>query len=252
MGHTGILKIGSEDTLRECGCLKQLLTLKPLKTLAEHGIKFTILAPHQALHIRRIGEKDWVDVQEAKIDPRQAYVCPLPSGKKISLFFFDKFKASDAAFGDILSNGEVFAKRLMEGFQNEPADAKALLTNMASDGEVYGHHRPHGDMTLAYCLYYIQSKNLAKITNYAEFLEKYPPEFEVEIKENTSWSCHHGVERWRNDCGDNTGTRPGWKQTWRKPLREAMNMLRDELAAKFESEAAKYLKDPWYGKAKLH
>jgi alpha-amylase/alpha-mannosidase (GH57 family) len=218
--------------------------IETLETLAENGIKFTILAPHQALHIRRIGEKDWIDVQEAKIDPRKAYVCPLPSGKKISLFFFDQFKASDASFGDMLSNGDVFANRLLEGFQNEPVDAKALLSNVASDGEVYGHHRIHGDMTLAYCLYYIQFKNLARTTNYAEFLEKFPPEFEVEIKENTSWSCSHGVERWRNDCGCNTG-RVGWHQAWRKPLREAMNWLRDELASKFESEAAKYLKDPW-------
>jgi len=148
----------------------------------------------------------------------------------------------------MLSNGEVFANRLMEGFQNEPADAKALLSNMASDGEIYGHHRAHGDMTLAYCLYYLQSKNLARTTNYAEFLEKYPPEFEVEIKENTSWSCSHGVERWRTDCGCNTG-RVGWHQAWRKPLREAMNMIRDEIASKFESEAAKYLKDPWNARA---
>jgi alpha-amylase/alpha-mannosidase (GH57 family) len=218
--------------------------IETLETLAEHGIKFTILAPHQALHIRKIGEKDWIDVQEAKIDPRKAYVCSLPSGKKISLFFFDKYKASDAAYGDLLSNGEVFANRLMDGFKDEPPDTKALLANIASDGEVYGHHRTHGDMTLAYCLYYIKSKNLAKITNYAEFLEKFPPEFEVEIKENTSWSCSHGVERWRSDCGCNTG-RVCWHQAWRKPLREAMNWLRDELASKFESEAAKYLKDPW-------
>jgi len=101
----------------------------------------------------------------------------LPSGKKISLFFFDQFKASDASFGDMLANGEVFANRLLEGFQNEPVDAKALLSNVASDGEVYGHHRVHGDMTLAYCLYHIQFKNLARTTNYAEFLEKFPPEF---------------------------------------------------------------------------
>ena len=219
--------------------------IESLETLAEHNIKFTILAPHQATRIRKIGEKDWIDVQEAKIDPRKAYVCTLPSGKKISMFFFDKYKASDAAYGDLLSNGEVFANRLIDGFKDEPAGTKALLINVASDGEVYGHHRPHGDMTLAYCLYYIQSQNLARITNYAEFLEKYPPEFEVEIKENTSWSCSHGVERWRNDCGDHTGTRSGWKQAWRKPLREAMNMLRDELAPKFESEAVKYLQSPW-------
>jgi len=219
--------------------------IETLETLAEHHIKFTILAPHQALRVRKIGENDWLDVQEAKIDPRKAYLCSLPSGEKISLFFFDKCKASDAAYGDLLSNGEVFANRLMDGFKDEPPDTKALLTNIASDGEVYGHHRTHGDMTLAYCLYYIQSKNLAKITNYAEFLDKFPPEFEVEIKENTSWSCQHGVERWRSDCGCSTGTRAGWKQAWRTPLREVMDWLRDELATKFESETAKYLKDSW-------
>jgi alpha-amylase/alpha-mannosidase (GH57 family) len=98
-------------------------------------------------------------------------------------------------------------------------------------------------MTLAY-IFIMESKKLAKMTNYAEFLEKNQPEFEVEIQEKTSWSCSHGVERWRSDCGDNTG-KSGWKQTWRKPLREAMDWLRDELALKFEEEAAKYLNDPW-------
>ena len=219
--------------------------IETLEILAEHKIKFTILAPHQATQIRKIGEKDWTEVKEGKIDPRKPYVCTLPSGNKITIFFFDKYRASEAAYGDLLSNGEVFAKRLIEGFKDEVEDGKALLVNIASDGETYGHHRAHGDMSLAYCLYYIQSQNLATITNYAEFLEKFPPEFEVEIKENTSWSCIHGVERWRSDCGDNTGMRPGWKQAWRKPLREAMDWLRDELAPKFESEAAKYLKAPW-------
>ena len=52
------------------------------------------------------------------------------------------------------------------------------------------------------------------------------------------------MERWRSDCGDNTG-RPGWKQAWRKPLGDAMNVLRDDIAPNFEAEAMKYLKDPW-------
>ncbi len=217
--------------------------IETLEVLAENNIKFTILAPHQAARVRKIGEKDWTDVTGSKIDPRRAYVCRLPSGKTINLFFFDKVKASEASFGDLLSNGEIFANKLMEGF-NGYEDSAFALVNLASDGEVYGHHHPHGDMTLAYCLYYLESKNLAKTTNYAEFLNKHPPEFEVEIQENTSWSCLHGVERWRSDCGDNTG-RPGWRQIWRKPLRDAMNWLRDEIAPRFENEAAKYLKDPW-------
>lgn len=217
--------------------------IETLETLAENNIKFTILAPHQALRIKKMDDKDWMDVQEGKIDPRRAYLCKLPSGKSISIFFFDQFKSSLTSFGDLLSNGESFANKLMESFKDEP-DKKAEISIIASDGEVYGHHHPHGDMSLAYCIYNLESKNLAKITNYAEFLEKFPPEFLVEIKENTSWSCVHGVERWRSDCGDNTG-RPGWKQAWRKPLRDAMNVLRDEIAPNFEAEAMKYLKDPW-------
>jgi len=217
--------------------------IETLEDLAENNIKFTLLAPHQALRIRKIGEKDWTDVKGEKIDPRRAYICKLPSGKSINLFFFNKFIASAVAFGDLLANGEGFANRLMDGFKDSENIPSALV-NLATDGELYGHHHPHGDMTLAYCLYYIESQKLAKITNYAEFLERHPPEFEVEIQENTSWSCSHGIERWRSDCGDSAG-RPGWKQTWRKPLREAMDWLRDELASKFELEAAKYLKDPW-------
>ena len=219
------------------------VNIETLETIAENKIKFTILAPHQALKIRKIGEKDWTDVTGEKIDPRRGYVCKLPSGKTINLFFFDKLIATGTAFGDLLSSGEVFAKKLMEGFKGSENMANPLV-NLATDGETYGHHHPHGDMTLAYCLYILENEKLAKLTNYAEFLESHPAEFEVEIQENTSWSCSHGIERWKSDCGDNTG-KPGWKQLWRKPLREAMDWLRDQIAPKFEAEAAKYLKDPW-------
>ena len=74
----------------------------------------------------------------------------------------------------------------------------------------------------------IETKKWAKITNYGEYLEKFPPVWEVQIHENTAWSCVHGVERWRSNCGCNAG-RPGWNQNWRKPLREALDWLRDAL-----------------------
>ncbi len=220
--------------------------IETLEVLAQNKIKFTILGPHQAARMRKIGDIDWVQVSNdngnGKIDPRRAYLCNLPSGNSINIFFFDKRTASDIAFGNLLESGEAFAKRLADSLQdsgNEP-----LIESVASDGELYGHHHPHGDMTLAYCIYYIVSNDLAKLTNYAEFLANHPAQFEVEIQENTSWSCIHGIERWRSDCGDNMG-HEGWRQSWRKPLREAMDWLRDSLITLFEQQASEFLSDPW-------
>src|SRR5205823_7030349 len=102
----------------------------------------------------------------------------------------------------------------------------------------------HGEMALAYAVDYIESKRSLKITNYGEFLEKNPPTHEVQIYENTSWSCVHGVERWRSNCGCNSG-RPGWNQEWRKPLREALDWLRDSINPNFECLGSKFLRDPW-------
>jgi alpha-amylase/alpha-mannosidase (GH57 family) len=214
--------------------------IETLEILAENNIKFTLLSPQQAVKIRKVGSHDWSEANE-RIETKRAYLCFLPSGKTVNIFFFDKATASDMAFGNLLDNGETFAKRLTGNFKDQKENQ---LENVASDGELYGHHHPFGDMTLAYCLYYITSHNLAKITNYGEFLEKNAPQFEVQIKENTSWSCIHGVERWRSDCGCNMGKK-GWKQTWRKPLREAMDWLRNTLANNFEFETRELLKDPW-------
>ncbi len=215
--------------------------VESLEVLAENQIKFTLLTPYQALKVRKFGENDWKEVAGGKIDSRQPYTCRLPSGKSVTIFFINMDLGNSLAFGTLLDNGETFAKALVERF---PTEEKAAIVSTASDGEVYGHHHPHGDMTLAYCLHYILANNLAKVTNYSEYLANHPPDNEVEIAENTSWSCVHGVERWRSDCGDNTG-RPGWKQTWRKPLRNAMDWLRDLLSRGYESAAAEFLKDPW-------
>jgi len=100
-------------------------------------------------------------------------------------------------------------------------------------------------MALAFALHYIESNGLAQITNYGEYLERHPPNHEIEIIENTSWSCPHGIERWRSDCGCSAGKNPRWKQAWRAPLREALDWLRDTLAPKYEEKAREFLKDPW-------
>jgi alpha-amylase/alpha-mannosidase (GH57 family) len=216
--------------------------LETLEILAEHGIAFTILAPHQVRRVRKLKEEEWSDVSGAKVDPRVPYQCRLLSGKTITLFFYDGPISRDVAFGDLLKSGENLASRLLGVFSKREGPQ---LAHIATDGESYGHHHRFGDMALAYALHHIEAHNLAKITNYGEYLEKFPPVFEVEIFENTSWSCVHGVERWQSDCGCNTGTHPRWSQAWRTPLREAMNWLQDALLSVYEKEVAPFVHDPW-------
>ncbi|MGA1844919.1 MAG: DUF3536 domain-containing protein [bacterium] len=216
--------------------------LESLDIMAEQGIAFSILAPRQARQVRRIGEGQWNDVNGARIDPKMPYVCRLPSGREIALFFYDGPISRDIAFRDILKNGEHFARRLLSGFSDQPS---SQLVHVATDGETYGHHHHLGDMALAYCLYHLASKNLARITVFGEYLENHSPTHEVEIIENSSWSCVHGMERWRNDCGCTSGNQPGWNRQWRSALRGAMDWLRDNLIHVYEDQISRLVKDPW-------
>ncbi len=219
------------------------VNLETLDILAEQGIKFTILASHQARRIRQVGTDAWNDVSNATIDTTMAYEIKLPSGRELNLFFYDGPIARSVAFEDLLNSGDNFAHRLAGVFSEKRTWPQ--LVHIATDGETYGHHHRFGDMALAFALHHIETDGLARITNYGEYLEKYPPTHEVEIIENTSWSCPHGIERWRSDCGCNTGRNPKWNQAWRVPLREAMDWLRDTLAPKYEVKAQEFLKDPW-------
>jgi len=211
--------------------------LKTLDVLSQRGIKFTILAPSQAKSV------DGADVTGQRIDPARPYVQKLPSGKTISLFFYDGPVSQAVAFERLLDNGERFASRLLDALSDHREGPQ--LAHIATDGETYGHHHAFGDMALAYALDHIECGGLAKITNYGEFLEQHPPEQEVEILENTAWSCVHGVGRWATNCGCNSGGHSDWNQEWRAPLRAAMDWLRDEIAPRYESMAGRFFKDPW-------
>jgi alpha-amylase/alpha-mannosidase (GH57 family) len=213
-----------------------------LEALAENGIAFTILEPHQAARWRRIGEDDWTEHAGA-IDPTLPYRCTLPSGNTIAVFFYDGPISRAVAFERLLARGENLAHRLLGAFSE--ARAHPQLVNIATDGETYGHHHRYGDMALAYALDYVNEQKLARIANYGQFLAENPPAHEVEIAELTSWSCVHGVERWRMDCGCSTGAGNGWNQQWRGPLRDALDWLRDECIDIFETHGARTMHDPW-------
>jgi alpha-amylase/alpha-mannosidase (GH57 family) len=214
-----------------------------LEVLASLGIKFTVLAPSQAARVRPAGsrENNWVDVSGARVDPSRPYLWTSKSGHSLAVFFYDGPISRAVAFEGLLNNGEYFAGRLMKGFA--PDRSGAQLVHAATDGESYGHHHRFGDMALAYALRKIQKEGLAELTNYGQFLEAHPPEWEVEIHENSSWSCFHGVERWRSDCGCRIGNYPS--QQWRGPLRQALDELRDAADRLYEERSADLLKDPW-------
>ncbi len=217
--------------------------LETLDCLAAAGVKFTVLAPRQARRVRKLGGRSWKDVSGDRIDPTRAYQVRLPSRRTLSLFFYDGPISRAVAFEGLLNNGEAFANRLLSGL----SDARdwPQIMHIATDGESYGHHHHFGEMALAYALNYVEEKQLAKLTNYAQYLELHPPTHQVEIFENSSWSCVHGVERWRSNCGCNSGGHAGWSQEWRGPLRAALDWLRDTLTPRYEQRAGEFLKDPW-------
>jgi alpha-amylase/alpha-mannosidase (GH57 family) len=221
-----------------------------LDIMAAEGIKFTILAPHQCARFRKISPDknpptdNWTPTPNATVDTTRPYRIQLDEGRSIAVFFYNGPASRAIAFEGLLNSGEDFAARLLTGLKPATEAPAAELSHVATDGESYGHHHKHGEMALAYAMHWIEDSSPAKLTNYAEFLALYPPEFEAEVVEDTSWSCAHGVERWRSNCGCNSG-KVGWNQDWRAPLRDALDFLRDSTAPLAEALAAGLLKDLW-------
>lgn len=218
--------------------------LESLDIMSANGMKYVILAPRQAKAVRKAGSEEWSDVSGERVNPREPYWVRLPSGRKIATFFYDGPISKAVAFEGLLHNGEGFAHRLLEGFHPDKTSRNQLL-HISTDGETYGHHHPLGDMALAYALAHLERNQLATVTNYGQYLELNPPEKEAQIHEFSSWSCAHGVERWRSNCGCNSGQKGSWNQKWRKPFREAVDHLRDRLKEPFEQTLKPYIRDPW-------
>jgi alpha-amylase/alpha-mannosidase (GH57 family) len=211
-----------------------------LEVLAEAGMRFTILAPAQAWRVRALDGDAWHTVNDA-IDPSRPYLWRGPRGLALAIFFYDGPISRAIAFEHLLQGSERLVARLRAGFA--PERDWPQLVHCATDGESYGHHSRFGEMALAAALQQLEADDSVSLTNYGAFLAAHPPTHEVEIHEATSWSCSHGVERWRADCG--CRVRGDWHQRWRAPLREALDWLRDQVDPFFEARAGALLKDPW-------
>jgi Domain of unknown function (DUF3536)/Glycosyl hydrolase family 57 len=213
-----------------------------LEALVDEGLGFTVLAPRQAAGFRPPGGGASGAWQRGAIDTRRGYRCPLPSGRSIDLYFYDGALAQAVAFEHLLRDGRELARRLVA--LPPLGGDEASLSHIATDGESYGHHHRFGDMALAAALHAIEGDPRFRLTNYAELRALHPPAWEVQIAEPSSWSCAHGVRRWCDDCGCNTGAQ-GVHQRWRKPLRDALDWLRDRAHAVIEAHARGIFEDPW-------
>ena len=218
-----------------------------LSLMAQEGVKFTVLSPTQAESVRPLtgpaNDKPWQDVRGA-INPTRPYRVLFDRGESpfIDVFFYDGPVSRAVAYEKLLASGENFLARIEEVFG---ADDGTELVSLATDGESYGHHFKFGDLALSWLFHSLEGGERIKLTNYGLFLEKFPPQDEVKIVENSSWSCAHGVGRWRADCGCSVSRTPEWNQAWRAPLREGLDWLGNELAAIFVERGGRLLKDPW-------
>ena len=211
-----------------------------LEVLADAGIAFTLLAPRQAKAIRPPAGA-WRGVEEG-VPTHRPYLVRLPSGRSITVFFYDGPLSQAVAFERVLDNGGTFAERMLHAARHRPDGS---LLHLATDGESYGHHHRFGEMALAFALRSVERAPDVVLTNYAAYLATHPATWEARIVEPSSWSCAHGVERWRSNCGCAADASRGLRHGWRSPLRRALDRLRDVAASAFEQALSPLVEDPW-------
>ncbi len=223
-----------------------------LEVLIEEGIKFIVLAPSQVERCRPLPpERDpegldypWQEVGGGQIDPTRPYRCFLPGDESryIDIFVYDGPISRDMGFGDVLNSSDQFANRIDQAVRGDRSTSQ--LISVATDGETFGHHKHNTEKALAYAFRYVLPQRGWTITNFAHYLSLHPPTWEVEIKSVTAWSCAHGVDRWQDNCG--CGGEGGvWHQDWRRPLRDALDWLRDQLVTVYLDCGDHLFQDLW-------
>ncbi len=202
--------------------------LETLDILAEQGVRFTVLAPWQAAE---------------PIDPTEPYLVKLPSGRSITVFFFNGPLSGAASFDSgATSNADTFVESWLAPQLNKQKAARGedQLITVATDGELYGHHKPYRDRFLTYLLGKAAPSHGFAVVSLARYLRDHPATRVARIMAPSAWSCAHGVARWDAGCSCTEG-----ETTWKPALRAALNHLSARLAQSFASHAAATLRDPW-------
>lgn len=197
-----------------------------LASVARAGMRFVILAADQG-HFSSTG--------------REAGPFLWRRGdESLAVFRFDRELSGRIAFSDFLRDGAALAESFVQGAAALPPGAALLI---ATDGETFGHHKRTGAAELARALAILAETDGIVVTNCAEYLAAHPVQGSFRIDGATSWSCAHGVERWRSNCGcrlDGHGS-----QEWRAPLRSAMEFVKNHADAIYERFATPLVSDAW-------
>ena len=214
--------------------------IETLEALAHQKIKFTILAQHQIKEVKKIGSNNF-EAPRDKFYLDSPFLLKLPSGKSILVFVYDGDISFRISFKDLMTNGINLAKAMLEKFEN---NQNFQMESLATDGETFGHHKLFGEMALASCFKFLENQNV-EISSYSKYLDDKNVLYEAKINENSSWSCAHGIGRWKEDCSCKSGTYQNGNQKWRKYLRESLDFLRDEFLKKYIESMNQLNIDPW-------
>ena len=228
------------------------INMDTVVSLIREGIKYTVLAPTQAMRIRSLHDDHWIDVSNNSIDSRRPYRIfpvaedgtPIEKGY-LDVFFYDGPLSHGVGFEHLLTNASHFGERISQSFDRNNSEDQ--LVTVCTDGESYGHHEPFGDMCAAYLFRDAAPNQNMIAVNYAWYLAKHPPHHEVRLKnahgDGTAWSCAHGVGRWKEDCGCSNGGQDGWNQKWRGPVRRALDILYREAELYTETNGPSLFRD---------
>jgi len=200
--------------------------LETLEILAENGIQFTILAPWQADH--------------PAVDVTRPYRVALPGGKEFAVVFYEQNLSMRVSFDpEATVNADRFAQSHLEPAFKQGGASEPQILIIATDGELYGHHQPFRDKFLAHLTRQAISSRGIELTFPARWLKENPPAEYIRIRENTSWSCHHGVSRWKESCGCNLNGE------WKTHLRAALDRVAEVVDACYLDTFGRDLSDPW-------
>ncbi len=198
-----------------------------LMVLADHGIEFTILAPWQA--------------NVPLLDPTEPYQVSLPGGRRIVVFFYHGELSARISFDSGMTiNADAFVEHEALSRYNRSRGERPQFLLLASDGELYGHHKPDREKFLAYLTQRAAAQHGVDITYPALWLRRNPPRRTIPLRYGTSWSCHHGLARWSTGCGCTPGD-----SAWKLAFRSALNDLAAELDGVYYNYVRRAVEDPW-------
>ncbi len=195
-----------------------------LDVLAREGITFTVLGPGQVERTPEGGLPGRID---------------LPGGRSIAVFVYDGPLSHDVAFGAVLRDSEAWLERMVAALEGRQ------VLSLATDGETFGHHHRWGEMALAGLLVRAAAREDLRFEGFGAALARTPPRETLRLVEPSSWSCVHGIDRWRTDCGCKIDPSRPTSQAWRAELRQVLEGLAEELHRRFEREGGEVFRDPW-------